>query len=96
MPIRGLMGVSQVAGLIQLREAATAVNKEHLLLFIHHNAGAGMRNRRGHSAQETNARQPINGFHARGIRGKTRELSDKCKINLTTAIEPQINDHGRR
>ena len=96
MSVRALTDASQLAGLIQLRETATAVNKKHFPLFIHHNAEAWMRSRRDRSAQETNPSRPINGFHAHSIRGKLRELSDKCKIILKTAIEPQINDHGRR
>src|SRR5881394_335854 len=49
------MDISQLAGLIQLREAATAVNKKDFPSLIQHNAGAWMRrNRRGRSEQETN------------------------------------------
>src|SRR3989442_3463579 len=77
--------VSQLAGLIQLREAATSVNKKHFPSLVHHNAGVGVRNRRGRSAEETKTCHPTNGFHAHCILECLRELSEKCKINYDLA-----------
>ena len=46
------MDASQFADLIQLHEAATAVNEKDFPSLIHHNVGNRMRNRRGRVAQE--------------------------------------------
>src|SRR5258708_2979783 len=50
MPARALTDVSLLAGLIQLREVTAAVNEKHLPTPSHHNAGTGMRHRRGRGA----------------------------------------------
>jgi hypothetical protein len=74
-----LMDVSQLACLIQLGEAATAVNKKDFPALIDHDAGAGMRIRRGHSAEETDCRQIMSGFH---VRQHTQKDALSCQINV--------------
>ena len=73
------MDITQLAGLIQLREAATAVNKKYFSTLVDHDAGAGMRIRRRHSAKETDCRQRTGGFHVRQI---TRKDAVNCQKNL--------------
>ena len=70
MSAGALTDVSQLACLIQLRETATAVNEKHFPSLIQYDAGAGMRDSRGRGAQKAERYQPMNGLHARSIRGE--------------------------
>jgi hypothetical protein len=87
------MDISQLAGLIQLRKAATAVNKKYFLSLIYHDAGAGMRNRRGRSAQKTKPGQPINGFHAPKHNAEGRL---NCQTNVKNQQRPRHHPQRSR
>ena len=81
MPARASTDVSQLAGPIQLREATTALNKNTSPRSFTTMPELGCEIAVAAAHRKQNPVNQLTGFHARSIRERTRELSDKCKSN---------------